>query len=155
MQIFIVYIEISKLALVFLHFWSYHVCLCPFPKMNAVMSFAYFMIVIAGDIYWCHVGCYLCSFGGRRWGLAGYCDIGKWWPTAGGDGALTNVDNVWTYNNNLIRHVNQGSPKKPGRPIETCIFAMFDKNRKTGDGIQKHWGHFAPNTQPIYQVNFN
>lgn len=77
------------------------------------------------------------------------------WPTASGDGALTNVDNVWTYNNNLIRHVNQGSPKKPGRPIETCIFAMFDKNRKTGDGIQKHWGHFAPNTQPIYQVNFN
>ena len=67
------------------------------------------------------------------------------WPLAGGDAAT--AANAQTYNQNLINHVGQGTPKRRGA-IETYIFAMFNEDQKPGAETEKHFGLFNPDKSP-------
>ncbi|XP_042482648.1 glucan endo-1,3-beta-glucosidase-like [Macadamia integrifolia] len=70
------------------------------------------------------------------------------WPTQGGSGAST--ENSGTYNSNLIQHVKGGTPKRPGKAIETYVFNIFDEN-----SYNHFWGLYLPNKQPKYAFNFS
>jgi exo-beta-1,3-glucanase (GH17 family) len=73
------------------------------------------------------------------------------WPSAGDPDAT--AGNAQTYNQNLIKHVGQGTPKRPGA-IETYIFAMFNENNKGGEETEKHFGLFNPDQSPAYSISF-
>ncbi|XXG53123.1 hypothetical protein AAC387_Pa03g1272 [Persea americana] len=75
------------------------------------------------------------------------------WPSAGSPAAT--IENARIYNSNLIKHVSKGTPKKPGRHIETYIFAMFNENQKPGDDIERNFGLFYPSKKPVYPINFS
>uniref|UniRef100_A0ACD5WJ60 Uncharacterized protein n=1 Tax=Avena sativa TaxID=4498 RepID=A0ACD5WJ60_AVESA len=73
------------------------------------------------------------------------------WPSDGGVGA--SVTNARTYNQNLVNHIRNGTPKRPYW-LETYVFAMFNENQKTGAETEKHFGLFNPDKSPVYPIKF-
>ncbi|KAB5557141.1 hypothetical protein DKX38_008050 [Salix brachista] len=71
------------------------------------------------------------------------------WPSAGND-PYTSIGNAMTYNRNLMNHVLQnGTPRRPGKLMETFLFAMFNENLKRG-AVEQNFGFFYPNKDPVY-----
>jgi hypothetical protein len=68
------------------------------------------------------------------------------WPEA-------STENARNYNQGLIDHVGQGTPKRPG-PLETYVFAMFNENQKPGEPMERNLGLFYPNKSPVYPITF-
>ncbi|XP_065017761.1 glucan endo-1,3-beta-glucosidase-like [Musa acuminata AAA Group] len=73
------------------------------------------------------------------------------WPSDGGFAA--NISNAQTYNQNLINHVGEGTPRRP-TPIEAYIFAIFNENQKE-EGTERNFGLFYPDTNPVYPISFS
>ncbi|XP_059306843.1 putative glucan endo-1,3-beta-glucosidase GVI [Lycium ferocissimum] len=74
------------------------------------------------------------------------------WPSAGD--VYATKDNAQTYANNLIAHVSsgQGTPRRPGKVLETYIFALFNENQKPA-GTEENFGLFYPDMTEVYHVN--
>ncbi|XP_071929318.1 glucan endo-1,3-beta-glucosidase-like isoform X1 [Coffea arabica] len=78
------------------------------------------------------------------------------WPSDGNPPAAS-FANAGTYYWNVISHVKsgKGTPRRPGRGIETYLFAMFDENQKPGAQTERHFGLFFPDQQPKYGIAFD
>ncbi|OVA02914.1 Glycoside hydrolase [Macleaya cordata] len=77
------------------------------------------------------------------------------WPSAE-NGDIATIPNARTYINNLISHVSgtSGTPRRPGKSIETYIFALFNENQKSGDPTEQHFGLYYPDMTQVYPVNY-
>ncbi|KAL6853819.1 hypothetical protein ACP4OV_019848 [Aristida adscensionis] len=74
------------------------------------------------------------------------------WPSGGGAAGAT-AQNAAAYVNNVVRHVAGGTPRRPGKAVETFIFAMFNENQKP-QGVEQHFGLFEPDMSEVYHVDF-
>ncbi|ONK63453.1 uncharacterized protein A4U43_C07F15310 [Asparagus officinalis] len=77
------------------------------------------------------------------------------WPS-GGNGLGATIENAKIYNNNVVAHIekNAGTPKKPGKKIETYLFAMFNENEKPA-GTEQNFGLYHPDMTEVYHVDFS
>ncbi|KAG2598163.1 glucan endo-1,3-beta-glucosidase, acidic isoform-like [Panicum virgatum] len=74
------------------------------------------------------------------------------WPSAGSKAA--NASNSRTYSQNLINHVAQGTPKRPG-VIEAYIYATFNEDHKLADDeTRRHFGLFNKDRSLAYPIDF-
>ncbi|EOY25133.1 Glycoside hydrolase family 17 - like 10 [Theobroma cacao] len=76
------------------------------------------------------------------------------WPS-NENGEIATIANAQMYNNKLIAHVSgaSGTPKRPGRSIDTYVFAIFNENLKPS-GTEQHFGLYYPNMTEVYHVEF-
>ncbi|TVU34758.1 hypothetical protein EJB05_16639 [Eragrostis curvula] len=74
------------------------------------------------------------------------------WPSGGG-GPGASVENAAAYMNNVVRHVGSGTPRRPGKAVETYLFAMFNENQKP-EGVEQNFGLFQPDMTEVYHVDF-
>jgi Glycosyl hydrolases family 17 len=64
------------------------------------------------------------------------------------------LENARIYNNNVIAHVKRGTPRRPGKELETYLFAMFNENQKQ-EGVEQNFGLYKPDMTEVYHVDFS
>uniref|UniRef100_K4AMI0 Glucan endo-1,3-beta-D-glucosidase n=1 Tax=Setaria italica TaxID=4555 RepID=K4AMI0_SETIT len=65
------------------------------------------------------------------------------WPYKGdADEAGATVDNARAYNGNLVAHLKSqaGTPRTPGKSVDTYIFALYDEDLKGGPESERPFG---------------
>ncbi|WOK94104.1 hypothetical protein Cni_G02806 [Canna indica] len=76
------------------------------------------------------------------------------WPSGGGPEWAT-VENARIHNSNAVALAakNVATPKRPGKGVETYVFATFNENQKP-EGTERHYGLFNPDMTEVYHVEF-
>lgn len=76
------------------------------------------------------------------------------WPSVGNDAAT--FSHAEDYYQNVIKHIANGTPKRPGRPIETYLFAMLClmKTRRVALKLRDILASSSPINSPSTNSNF-
>ncbi|WOL15388.1 glucan endo-1,3-beta-glucosidase 7 [Canna indica] len=77
------------------------------------------------------------------------------WPYQGDQGeAGATVENARAYNGGLVSHLRSlaGSPKAPGKSVDTYIFALYDEDLKPGPTSERSFGLFRPDLTATYDA---
>ncbi|PSR94952.1 Glucan endo-1,3-beta-glucosidase [Actinidia chinensis var. chinensis] len=82
------------------------------------------------------------------------------WPNGGDiDQIGANIYNSATFNRNIIKKLTAkpavGTPARPGIALPANIFALYNENKKTGPGTERHFGLLYPNGSNIYPIDLS
>ncbi|GLJ40411.1 hypothetical protein SUGI_0832220 [Cryptomeria japonica] len=78
------------------------------------------------------------------------------WPSKGdASEPRATTDNAATYNSNLVKHIFNitGTPKRPGVPVNTYIYELYNEDLKPGPLSEQNWGLFNANGTPVYALH--
>lgn len=82
------------------------------------------------------------------------------WPNGGDfDQIGANIYNAATYNRNVVKKLTAkppvGTPARPGSVLPAFIFALYNENRKPGQGTERHFGLLYPSGKNIYPIDLS
>ncbi|KAL5218651.1 hypothetical protein ABZP36_019335 [Zizania latifolia] len=77
------------------------------------------------------------------------------WPYKGdADETGATVDNAKAYNGNLVAHLRSqvGTPRTPGKSVDTYIFALYDEDLKGGPESERSFGLYRSDLTANYDI---
>ncbi|KAM0832743.1 hypothetical protein ACQ4PT_064713 [Festuca glaucescens] len=77
------------------------------------------------------------------------------WPYKGdASEAGATPDNARAYNGNLVAHLKSqaGTPRTPGKSVDTYIFALYDEDLKPGAASERSFGLYQADLTPNYDI---